>query len=403
MLAPMTACHICGCPRTEALHQMSAPFRLVSSDVRPVSGSAEFAFCSSCLTVQKAVTPAWRAMVEQIYATYDINHQSHGAEPTIFDSAKGNGPRSLMLLRNFLDVVSLPAKGRLLDIGCSNGNLLKSFHVLHPGWRLSGSELVDTWRETVLALPGVEAFYSGLDASYQGVFDVISLSHVLEHVPDPISFLKGISNYLAVGGRILLASPDLKQNPIDLVIADHCTHFDEQGLRYVADGAGLGVELLSASMLPKELVAILSPHRVGKAARAETGDAGTGTTSSRDRCLFYFALLEEVRKAARSGADEKRPFGVMGSSIAACWTMLELGGSVDFFVDEDAHRVGQKLSGLQILAPSQVPDGALVFIPMSVPVAQRIMQRWKHLPIDFRFVSSNQPLSDATLQHGLLR
>ena len=45
---------------------------------------------------------------------YDINHQSHGAEPTIFDSAKGSGPRSLMLLRNFLDAVELAARD-----GCS--------------------------------------------------------------------------------------------------------------------------------------------------------------------------------------------------------------------------------------------------------------------------------------------
>jgi hypothetical protein len=36
-------------------------------------------------------------------ANYDINHQSQGAEPTIFDSAKSSGPRSLFLLRNFLE------------------------------------------------------------------------------------------------------------------------------------------------------------------------------------------------------------------------------------------------------------------------------------------------------------
>jgi 2-polyprenyl-3-methyl-5-hydroxy-6-metoxy-1,4-benzoquinol methylase len=388
--APVTACHICGSPKLEELHQEGTPFRLVSSDVQPVSGTAEFSICANCLAVQKAVTPAWHAMVEQIYASYDINHQSHGAEPMIFDSDKGSGPRSLILLRNFLDRVALGDEGRLLDIGCANGKLLESFHSLRPSWKLSGAELLDTWRETVLSLPGVEHFYSGPTRLYAKPFDVISLSHVLEHVPNPIAFLKETAGYLGERGRILLAMPNLRHNPIDLIIADHCTHFDEHNLSYVAERAGLAVELLSTSLLPKELVAVLSIGRKSGAEEGAGGDDGARETGSKERCLFYFTLLDEVRKAARKAAGEKRPFGIMGSSIAACWTMLELDGKVDFFVDEDPHRVGHELTGLPILGPAQVPAGAVVFIPMSVPVAEKIMHRWRHLAIDFRFVASNR-------------
>ena len=226
--------------------------------------------CPSCHAVQKAVTPAWQAMVERIYGGYDINHQSHGAEPMIFDSARGSGPRSQILLRNFLDVIALPERGRLLDIGCSNGNLLKSFHGVRPDWKLSGAELSETFRDTILALPAVEAFYGRADPVYGGPYDVISLSHVLEHIPDPASFLKATAGQLSAGGRILLATPDLVQNPSDLIIADHCTHFDERSLKFVVDRAGLGIELLSGRLLPKELVAILSsarPTRFGSAVR----------------------------------------------------------------------------------------------------------------------------------------
>jgi SAM-dependent methyltransferase len=390
--APVTACHICGFSKVEELHQDGTPFRLVSSDVQPVSGTAEFSICSNCLAVQKAVTPAWQAMADQIYASYDINHQSHGAEPMIFDSAKGSGPRSLILLRNFLDTVALADEGRLLDIGCSNGNLLKSFHSLRPSWKLSGSELLDTWKETVLSLPGVEHFYSGPNPDFAKPFDVISLSHVLEHVPDPISFLREIAEHLSEGGRILLATPNLRQNPIDLIIADHCTHFDEDSLSYVAKKAGLSVELLSAGLLPKELVAVLARCPQAGAGAAATVVESTGKTGPKERCLFYFTLLDDVRKAAKLAVLEKRPFGIMGSSIAACWMMLELDGKVDFFVDEDPHRIGHELTGLPILGPERVPAGALVFIPMSVPVAEKIIHRWRHLSLDFRFVASNRPV-----------
>jgi SAM-dependent methyltransferase len=385
----VTACHICGSAKLEPLIQKGTPFRLVSSDVQPVVGAAEYSLCSHCLTVQKTATPAWQAMAEQVYANYDINHQSQGAEPMIFDSAKGNGPRSLILLRNFLETGELAEEGRLLDIGCSNGNLLQTFHSLRPRWILSGAELVDQWKETVLALPGVEAFYSGPNPAYAGRFDVISLSHVLEHIPDPIPFLKAISGHLTPGGRLLLAVPNLRQNPSDLIIADHCSHFDEDSLTYVAGKAGLGIELLSSTMLPKELVAVLSLRR--PACAPDVAEADAHRASTKARCLFYFELLDEVRRSARTCAQENRPFGIMGSSIAACWTMLELEGKAAFFVDEDQNRIGRQLMGRPIVAPAQMPAGAVVFIPMSVAVAEKIIDRWKQLPVDFRYVPTNRP------------
>lgn len=385
----MTDCHVCGAPSIEPLVQKGRPFRLVSSDVQPVTGTADYAICSNCLTVQKAITPAWQAMVDRIYANYDINHQSQGVEPTIFDSAKGSGPRSLILLRNFLDIVALPERGRLLDFGCSNGNLLKSFHELRPGWKLSGAELVDQWRDTVLALPGVEAFYSGPKPTYDGKFDVISLSHVIEHIPDPVNFLKAFAGYLRPHGRILIATPNLRQNPIDLVIADHCTHFDEDSIAFVARRAGLSIQLISTTMLPKELVVVLSADNVASA--PEVASDTSRRAAARERCLFFFELLDAVRRTAEAAAAARQPLGVMGSSIAALWTMLELEGRVDFFVDEDKNRVGHRLMNQSILSPEQVPAGAVVFIPMSVPVAEKIMARWKNSPIDFRYVDSNRP------------
>jgi len=387
----VTACHICGSPKLEPLIQKGTPFRLVSSDVQPVVGAAEYSLCSHCLTVQKTATPAWQAMAEHVYANYDINHQSEGAEPTIFDSAKGSGPRSLILLRNFLDTGELAEEGRLLDIGCSNGNLLQTFHSLRPRWKLSGAELVDQWKETVLALPGVEAFYSGPNPAYAGRFDVISLSHVLEHIPDPIPFLKAISGHLTPGGRLLLAVPNLRQNPSDLIIADHCSHFDEDSLAYVAGMAGLGIELLSSTMLPKELVTVLSLGRPACAPDVARAEAHAHRASTKARCLFFFELLDEVRRAARTYAQEDRPFGIMGSSIAACWTMLELEGKAAFFVDEDQNRIGRQLMGRPIVAPAQMPAGAVVFIPMSVAVAEKIIDRWRQLPVDFRYVPTNRP------------
>jgi hypothetical protein len=47
--------------------------------------------------------------------------------------------------------------------------------------------------------------------------------------------------------------------------------------------------------------------------------------------------------------------------------------------------------GRPIVAPAQMPAGAVVFIPMSVAVAEKIIERWKQLPVDFRYVPTNRP------------
>jgi hypothetical protein len=102
----------------------------------------------------------------------------------------------------------------------------------------------------------------------------------------------------------------------------------------------------------------------------------------------HFALIGEMRDAAHRAAAAGKTFGIMGSSIAACWLMLELEGRVGFFVDEDPNRTGHHLAGLPIISPLQVPTDTVVFIPMSGAIANKIIGRWKHLPIDFRFVAS---------------
>ena len=52
----------------------------------------------------------------------------------------------------------------------------------------------------------------------------------------------------------------------------------------------------------------------------------------------------------------------------------------------------QEIGGtLQKLFRKEMPAGAMVFIPMSVAVAEKIIERWKHLPVDFRYVPTNRP------------
>lgn len=99
--------------------------------------------------------------------------------------------------------------GRLLDLGCGDGTVLSLAR--RDGWDVGGVELypeqVALLRER-LGLP-VEAAdimsYQGQPASW----NLVVLTHVLEHLPDPVAALRRIRELLVPGGAGVLEFPNI--------------------------------------------------------------------------------------------------------------------------------------------------------------------------------------------------
>ena len=98
-------------------------------------------------------------------------------------------------------------KGRLIDVGCGNGDTLRFAEQL--GWRALGIELdaaaVGAARQRGLTV--VEGGYEEL-AQYQGLADCVVCSHVLEHVHHPLRLLKLLAGALKPNGLLLIAAPN---------------------------------------------------------------------------------------------------------------------------------------------------------------------------------------------------
>lgn len=98
----------------------------------------------------------------------------------------------------------------MLDIGCGEGALLNRFRQEYPNASLYGCEPDIKYSQYAAERTGSIVINGGLDDFLEKEkvknFDVVTISHVLEHLPNPIATLKAIGNILSTDG-ILYISP----------------------------------------------------------------------------------------------------------------------------------------------------------------------------------------------------
>ena len=98
--------------------------------------------------------------------------------------------------------------GRLLDIGCATGAFLLA--AKNRGWNPQGLDVSPGAAQMARDVVGVDVGVGTLESfAFPGaMFDAVTAWEVLEHVPDPKSFLKEINRVLKPGGVVALSTPN---------------------------------------------------------------------------------------------------------------------------------------------------------------------------------------------------
>lgn len=305
--------------------------------------------------------------------------QGGGAEQLSFERETGGSQaRSKYIVAAIATLGLLPEHGTMLDVGCGNGNMLRSFQDTFPQWSLAGLEWDRRHAAVVQAIANVTDFYTNFPDDRSGGFNLISMVHVLEHITNPVPYLRRLGGLLSVSGRLLIEVPNLRRNPYDLPIFDHCSHFTASSLQGLLTRAGLQPEWISEDVVSKEL-SVLCRIR-------ETEEEENVVPKNLSVAGDNLAWLNAFIKKAEAVAGE-RPLGIFGTSIGASWVVSELKQKPDFFLDEDPSRIGMRHLDKPILSPSETPKGATVIIPLTTESAAAVASRIARTDLNLIYMS----------------
>jgi 2-polyprenyl-3-methyl-5-hydroxy-6-metoxy-1,4-benzoquinol methylase len=371
MIADLHRCPLCSSHNTAVI---AAYERCVTSDSRTLAAPIENLECADCGAVFNPVGRT--AALEAFYAQdYDLLADSPDAEFVYSDDeeAAARGINDQML--DFIDrEADLPAGGALLEVGCGKGVFLRKFAARRPNWRYAAVEPGAAAKARMTQLPTGTEFHAGTfqTSPFLGrQFDFVAAVGVLEHVVEPVGFLRAMAGCTRAGGALFLSVPDFALNPADLLTFDHLTRFTPDVLRRAVEGVGLTVtHQVHGKRVPMWLLARKGaetaaapppPHRPGVAAGEWV--AGSIAQYARLRC-------DMAARPAR--------LAIYGTGLIAFGALAQgalAAEDIACFIDDNPHLHGSSRLGRPVVSLAQAVSEGVTDIAFSAnPVYLQVME-----------------------------
>jgi 2-polyprenyl-3-methyl-5-hydroxy-6-metoxy-1,4-benzoquinol methylase len=190
----------------------------------------------------------------------------------------------------------------VLDIGCGTGNLVE--YMSEVGLEAEGiepsQEAAKIGKERGLKVRQATLEVAASEVEAGGRYRAVTMLNVLEHVPDPIGFLKTSRSLLAKGGLLILRVPN-DYTEIQKVAEqlstrkqwwvanpDHINYFSAKSIRTVFNELGFEVVDLFADF-PMEIFILLGMNYVD--------EPSLGPELHKMRCSFELNVPKQFRRS----------------------------------------------------------------------------------------------------------
>lgn len=174
-------------------------------------------------------------------------------------------------LRDKVNIISdiHPAKGNLLDIGAGTGDFL--VQAKKAGWVVTGTE--PNKKAKQIAIDKGVNFSSDINSIPDNSFDIVTMWHVLEHVPDIDNHIKQLKRITKPDGSIVIAVPNF--NSYDATyygvywaaydVPRHLWHFSKTAIKMLFEQNGMQLVNILPMKFDSFYVSLLSEkYKTGK-------------------------------------------------------------------------------------------------------------------------------------------
>jgi 2-polyprenyl-3-methyl-5-hydroxy-6-metoxy-1,4-benzoquinol methylase len=208
--------------------------------------------------------------------------------------------------RSFKKKESLFQNGKkqksILDIGAGSGDFLQ--YCKDNKYEVVGTEPNAIARKIAQA-KGIK-LYESIDEVLDRKFDVITMWHVLEHIPNLFECLEQLKSLLKEDGKLIVAVPNFKSYDAEYYqefwaaydVPRHLWHFSQKSIRNLFESVNMKVTKVHPMKYDSFYVSLLSEkHKTGKMNYLKAFWVGWKSNRKASKTSEYSSLIYELEHA----------------------------------------------------------------------------------------------------------
>jgi len=283
--------------------------------------SARFSYCWSCTHSTSPPQVSGSAVLDyyKMKPKWDRFRQRFEEEGFVVPMEERYVERADFVVDRLKREGCTPSEASLLDVGTAAGLFL-----LALGDRLKFKQGTDLdaaavrYASQVLKQPAINAELQDQRVLDHAPYDVVTSFHVLEHVVDPVAFVRGMTSLVRDGGLLFLAMPVISRGPKSISFyreyptngtsiepdSEHIQHFTQFSASRLAARCGLDVleqrvwSYKQADYLPEVFMALRKRSHVGEEEPQKT--AGAEAWKMFNSLVYWSARSSVYRRQKRA-------------------------------------------------------------------------------------------------------